>query len=76
MEKNIEPLLKDPVETFGFLQENEEKVDGKRYKEIITTVIVAILVIAFVARALYPFYIGFKYYNLRFENETTEVVDK
>lgn len=77
MEKKNEPLLKDVEETFPFLEENNKKEKPlKLGKELITTVIVAILVIAFVARSLYPFYIGFKYYNLRFEKDSTETVNQ
>lgn len=70
----IEPLLKDPVETFPFLEEEKEtKVPSKLPKGTILTIILAIIVGFFVAKTAYAFYIGFKYYDLRFEDKTKTV---
>ncbi len=80
MKEKLEPLLKEEVETFPFLQEEKNlkskaKIKIPLNRETITTIIVTILVLAFVYNSLYPFYIGFKYYDLRFEN-TTKTTEK
>lgn len=71
MKKKVEPLLKDEVETFPFL-DKKSTIDLKIDRPFITTIIVTIIVILFVGNSLYPFYIGFKYYDLRFEKVATE----
>ena len=76
----MEPLLKDEEEKIVF--GNNKKLIVKEHKmskfkilldkAIVLTVILTILVFYFFGRTAYGFYIGFKYYDLRFvENNTT-----
>ena len=76
----MEPLLKDEVEKIVFGNNNklivkEHKMSKFKIlldKAIVLTVILTILVFYFFGRTAYGFYIGFKYYDLRFvENNTT-----
>lgn len=79
MNEEREPLLKEETESFSFVN-NEEKtvVIGEPVKEPkkkkfekdkIITIILSVIVLIVVGRSLYNFYIGFKYYDLRFESE-------
>ena len=65
--KNVEPLLKDEVETFPFLNDNKKpeknKKTNKVKKEMIITIIVSIVVVLFVGKSLYPFYVGFVHFD-------------
>lgn len=71
--ENKEPLLKDEVETFPFLQEDKPKKENNQNKvSLIVTIVLSIIILAFVGKMFYAFYIGFKYYNLRFEDTTSE----
>lgn len=79
MAKKIEPLLKEEIETFPFLNEEIKKENKKPNKTstIIVTLIISAIVLYFVTQTMIAFYIGFKYYNVRFENnEVTENSDE
>ena len=66
---NKEPLLKEEVETFGFLRELEK--DKKKSKDktkeekkaLIMTIILCVVVGLFSIKWIRAFYIGFKYFN-------------
>lgn len=71
--ENKEPLLKDEVETFPFLQEEKPKKENNQNKvSLIVTIVLSILILAFVGKMFYAFYMGFRYYDLRFEDTTGE----
>lgn len=67
MKKKLEPLLKEEVETFPFLEEKKERGKIKVDRVFITTIILSAIVVLFVGNSLYAFYIGFKHYDLRNE---------
>lgn len=74
MAKIIEPLLKEEVETFPFLEENKNVVNKDKSKriQIIVTAILAVIILYFVIQVFIAFYMGFKYYDLRYEDTTQE----
>lgn len=60
-----EPLLKDEVETFGFLQETKKnkKPNKNDKRALITTVVFCLIVGFFTIKWTRVFYIGFKYFD-------------
>lgn len=70
--KKLEPLLKDEVETFPFLEEKPKKEKGKFNLPLIITIILSVIILPFAGKTMYAFYVGFRYYDLRFENENVE----
>ena len=77
----MEPLLKDEEEKLVVTPNNKlvptkkqkGKIPFKWDKNIIITVILAIFILWFFGRNIVkPFYMGFKYYDLRFEDNVSE----
>ena len=60
-----EPLLKDEVETFGFLQETKKntKPNKNDKRALITTIVLCLIVGFFTIKWTRVFYIGFKYFD-------------
>ncbi len=63
--KKIEPLLKEEVETFGFLQQENKMPTSKgtNKKAYIITGILAVIVLLLTYKFVYAFYMGFKYFD-------------
>lgn len=70
--QKLEPLLKEEQETFPWLEEKKESKKIKIDKSLIITIIIAIFVVLWFGRSVYGFYIGFKYYDLRYDDITLE----
>lgn len=78
----LEPLLKDEEEKIVFASTNKlitkEKNTGIKSclnRAVILTVILTFIVVYLFSRTAYAFYIGFKYYDLRFDDNQTALVD-
>ena len=76
-----EPLLKDEEEKLVVTPNNKLtllKKKGKKInwnKDTIITIILALVILWFFGKnVVHPYYMGFKYYNLRFEKEEIEEV--
>lgn len=76
-----EPLLKDEEEKLVVTPNNKLtllKKKGKKInwnKDTIITIILALVILWFFGKnVVHPYYMGFKYYNLRFEKEEIEKV--
>lgn len=76
-----EPLLKDEEEKLVVTPNNKLtllKKKGKKInwnKDTIITIILALVILWFFGKnVVHPYYMGFKYYNLRFETEEIEEV--
>ena len=76
MKNDLKPLLEDKEEELAVLQEKVQK-EHNNAKEILGTVIASMLVFFICANFLYGYYLGFKYFDVRYENkEPKEVVDE
>ncbi len=77
----LEPLLKDEEEKIVFGNDKKGKNKSKNSlksclnKSVILTVILTMIVFYFFGRVSYAFYIGYRYYNLRFVSTTVEVAN-
>ena len=78
----LEPLLKDEEEKIAFASNNKLSRKNKNgglksclNKSVILTVILTIFVFYFFGRTSYAFYIGFKYYDLRFSSNAATVAN-
>lgn len=79
----LEPLLKDEEEKLAFLEDlskESKKINEKKKrrfdKATIITIVIAVIVLYCFGKTAYGFYVGFKYYDLRFEKETTHNPNK
>ncbi|HIS12876.1 MAG TPA: hypothetical protein IAB40_07200 [Candidatus Onthocola stercoravium] len=78
----LEPLLKDEEEKIVFASNNKLSEKNKNgglksclNKPVILTVILTLIVFYFFGRTAYGFYIGFKYYDLRFASNIVSIVN-
>jgi flagellar basal body-associated protein FliL len=64
--KKLEPLIKEKEEVL-YVGDSAKK--SKYNWLLIRTIIISVIVVLFFFRSIYAFYIGFRYYNLRFEED-------